>query len=81
MSQWSAAAGYLPARSSALAAWSPDQRQVLASQIVGNAHNAPSSIAYPDLGPALSEAVVALLKQEITPDEAVTQTLEQLAGP
>lgn len=81
MSQWSAAAGYLPARSSALDAWTPDQRQVLARQIVGNAHNAPSPLAYPDIGPALSDAIVALLKQEITPEDAVARTLEQLSGP
>lgn len=81
MSQWSAAAGYLPARSSALEAWTPDQRQALANQIVSSAHNAPSPYVYPDLGPALSAAVVALLKQEITPDDAVTLTMEQISGP
>lgn len=70
IAQWSAASGLIPSRSSALAAWSPDQRQALASQIVTIAKVLPGADFRIALGDPLSQAIVALLKEEITLDEA-----------
>jgi ABC-type glycerol-3-phosphate transport system substrate-binding protein len=81
MSQWSAAAGYIPARPSALAAWTPDARQALASQVAPDAILGTSYLVVPLLGPTLTENVVALLKQEIVPADAVQNSLEALGSP
>lgn len=80
MAQYTAAAGLLPARASSLAAWSPDDDQALASQILGTA------VAYPDeatlnrWGAALFPAVIAVLKQESTPAQAVQSVRDSLAN-
>lgn len=81
MAQWTAAAGLLPPRQSSLAAWSPDARQVLASQIVHNAVALPQLRATDSLGSALSQATVGLLKQELTPGEAMALLEEELSEP
>ncbi len=81
MSQWSAAAGYLPTRPSALAAWTPDVRQALASQVAPDAILGTSYLVEPLLGPTLTENVVALLKQELVPADAVQNSLEALGNP
>jgi ABC-type glycerol-3-phosphate transport system substrate-binding protein len=78
LAQWSAAAGYLPARSSSLAAWAPDARQALASQILPNARIMPDSQTRNLLGGHISEAVIGLLKQEISPSQATENVLEGL---
>lgn len=81
LAQWTAAAGLLPTRSSSLAAWSPDQRQVLASQIVPVATVLPDPEQRMQIGLPLSEAIVALLKQEITQDLALQSVLNSLSLP
>lgn len=81
LAQWSAAAGFLPPRSSALAAWSPDVRQALASQVVPEAAILPDVELRSAVGGPLSEAVIALLKQEILAGEAAQSVFDALAGP
>lgn len=81
LAQWTAAAGLLPTRSSSLAAWSPDQRQVLASQIVPVATVLPDPEQRLRIGLPFSEAIVALLKQEITQDLALQSVLNSLSLP
>lgn len=81
MAQWSAAAGLLPPRQSSLAAWSPDARQVLASQIVPNAAALLQQQANERLTLALNQAVVGLLKQELSAADAEQLLLEALSQP
>ena len=81
IAQWSAAAGLLPPRPSSLAAWSPDEKQALASQIVSEAGSLPDQSFLDLWGPALSEAIVPLLKQELTPAQAVENVLAAVANP
>ncbi|MDA1330343.1 MAG: extracellular solute-binding protein [Chloroflexi bacterium] len=78
MAQWSSAAGLLTTRTSALNAWSPDQRQALASQAALAAHMLPRPSLREVYGPAFSQAVVDLLKQETTAPEALQELLERL---
>jgi ABC-type glycerol-3-phosphate transport system substrate-binding protein len=80
MAQWSAAAGLLPTRDSALAAWAPSERQILSSQVAPVAEILPSPELRQTYGPALSAAAIALLKQETSPSEALELFLE-LAAP
>jgi ABC-type glycerol-3-phosphate transport system substrate-binding protein len=72
MAQWTAAANLLPARESALTAWTPDKRQVLALQVAPGAEILPPSEERTAKGNAISEAVISLLKQEISSVEAGT---------
>ncbi|MCW5839400.1 MAG: extracellular solute-binding protein [Anaerolineales bacterium] len=73
LAQYSAAAALLPPRPSALAAWAPDANQALASQLVTNAHPLPDQLTLERWGSALSEAVVAVLKQELSAADAVNR--------
>lgn len=70
LAQYSAAAGLLPPRPSSLAAWAPGPHQALASQLVNNAQPLPDQATTERWGTALSQAVVAVLKQEMTAAEA-----------
>jgi ABC-type glycerol-3-phosphate transport system substrate-binding protein len=81
VAQWSAAAGLLPPRPSSLAAWSPDSRQALASQILDGAMALPSDAELEGWGGPLSQAVIAILKQELTAEEAMQMVLEAVANP
>ncbi|MCW5873771.1 MAG: extracellular solute-binding protein [Anaerolineales bacterium] len=76
LAQYSAAASMLPPRPSSLAAWAPDSNQALASQLVNNARPLPDQETLERWGVALSEAVVAVLKQEMT----ATDAAESLSG-
>jgi ABC-type glycerol-3-phosphate transport system substrate-binding protein len=71
MAQWSAAAGLLPLRQSSLSAWSPDERQALASVVIINAAAMPDQNTLDLWGDALSQAVVGLLKDELNVTEAI----------
>ena len=81
IAQWSAAAGMLPPRASSLAAWSPDSRQALASQIVTDAAALPPQDLLDLWGQPLADAMVAILKQEQTPEEAAQTVLAAVANP
>jgi maltose-binding protein MalE len=81
MAQWSAAAGFIPTRASALAAWSPDEHQALASQVAPAAQMLPSPEMRAAYGPPLSQAALSLLKQEATPPEALDILLAEIASP
>jgi multiple sugar transport system substrate-binding protein len=79
IAQWSAAAGLLPPRPSSLAAWSPDAKQALASQIVINASPLPDQETMSLWGEAISRAVVSILKAEMDPEEAVQLVLDAVS--
>ena len=81
IAQWSAAAGLLPPRSSSLAAWAPDARQALASQIVSDAVALPSAPTLDLWGQPLADSMIGILKQELTPQEAVDAVLAAVANP
>jgi ABC-type glycerol-3-phosphate transport system substrate-binding protein len=81
LAQYSAAASLLPPRPSSLAAWTPDANQALASQIISNAVPAPDQATRELWGSAFQQAVVAILKQELTPAEAVEVVLAAVTAP
>lgn len=81
IAQWSAAAGLLPPRASSLAAWAPDARQALASQIVLDAAALPPKPTLDIWGQPLADAMIGILKQELTPQEAVDAVLTAVANP
>lgn len=81
IAQWSAAAGMLPPRTSSLAAWSPDAKQALASQIIATAVALPPQATLELWGQPLADAMVAILKQEQTSQEAIQAVLAAVANP
>lgn len=81
IAQWSAAAGMLPPRASSLAAWSPDAKQALASQIIADAIALPPQETLDLWGQPLADAMVAILKQEQTPQEAMQAVITAVSNP
>lgn len=80
LAQYSAAAAMLPPRPSSLAAWAPDANQALASQLVNNAQPLPDQETLERWGPALTDAVIAVLKQEMSAADAA-QSLSDVFAP
>jgi ABC-type glycerol-3-phosphate transport system substrate-binding protein len=80
LAQYSAAASLLPPRASSLAAWTPGPNQALANQIVVNAVPVPDQTTLDTWGPALQAAVIGLLKQELSPAEAVQSVLAAVSS-
>lgn len=81
MAGWTAAAGYLPTRASALASWKDIAIQPLASQILSSARLYPSEDLLTSLAPALQKATVEVLKQENDPRKAADEAAESLTIP
>ena len=71
----------LPPRASSLAAWSPDAKQALASQIIADAAALPPQATLELWGTSLADAMVAILNQEQTPQEAMQAVLAAVANP
>ena len=78
LSTWTAEAGYLPPRPSALASWPEGENQAVASQAVSSAHIIPNELVFDKFGTPLMESVVAILKQEYDVNTAVATTIEKI---
>ncbi|MBN2499469.1 MAG: extracellular solute-binding protein [Anaerolineales bacterium] len=78
LSAWTAEAGYLPPRPSALANWPEGDYQAIASQAVSSAHIIPNEFVFDTFGTPLMESVVAILKQEYDVNTAVETTIEKV---
>lgn len=81
LARWSAAAGYLPPRNSALAGWNDAALQGLAERVARSAQIVPPADVLAVLSPALQQTTIGVLKDQIDPETAARQALEQLPGP
>ena len=81
LSQWTAAAGYLPTRPSALAGWSNQTLSSILSPILLSAQARPSNDLLLSLGPVLQDATVQILKQQADPALVAQAAAERLAVP
>lgn len=81
LSQWTAAAGYLPPRSSALEGWSNSTLQGLAEQVARSNQIFPPTDVMITVSPALQQAVVEVLKDQVDPETAAQEAVEAVAGP
>lgn len=79
LSQWSASAGYLPTRPSALTAWSNQGLRGLLSPIVLTAQVRPSNDLLLSLGAVLQEATLQIVKQQSDPAQTAQAAAERLA--
>ncbi len=81
LSQWSAAAGYLPTRPSALAGWSNQSLKTILSPIVLAAQVRPSNDLLASLGPVLQDATIKVIKQGADPLLVAQTAADRLAVP
>ncbi len=81
LGRWSEAAGILPARPSALAAWDESAQKTNLEAIAESARLYPSVEALKILGPALQEAVVGVLKGQIEPLAAAQAAVKKVNEP
>lgn len=81
LTRWTAAAGYLPPRASALAGWSNTALRNLVNLIVPSAQILPPNAVLAVIGPALQKATVEVLKEQTNPKTAAQQARDSLAPP
>ena len=81
MASWSEAMGYLPTRPGSLALWKNQNYATPLNQVAESTHSLPPSDILTQVTSALSEATVQVIKNQLTPIDAVDQILTQLANP
>jgi multiple sugar transport system substrate-binding protein len=81
LAQWTAAAGLLPPRPTALASWPNQNLQSLISQVVLSAQLRPGSDLMPSLGTALSDAILSVLSGKSDAFTAAQSAVDHLTGP
>jgi len=81
LGEWTEAAGYMPTRPSALAAWKNQSHKTLLSPLAVSARARPTVDQLASLGPPLKEGLLNVLKREIDPTQAAQIAAEKLAAP
>jgi multiple sugar transport system substrate-binding protein len=81
LGSWSEAAGVLPSRPSALAAWQAGDEIARLEPIVASALLYPSSGILDIVGPALQKAAVKVLKGQLEPLEAAQEAVNRVNPP
>lgn len=81
LAEWTAAAGYLPPRASALDRWPAGETRSLASHIVLSMHPKPSSDVLSSLSPPLKQVTIEALKQQREPALLAEEAVEGLDNP
>jgi ABC-type glycerol-3-phosphate transport system substrate-binding protein len=81
LAQWTAAAGYLPPRQSALDGWSDATLKLLAARTVRSAQVMPRNDLLSVLSPALQQATIEVLKEQGDPLSAAQKALQRLTAP
>jgi ABC-type glycerol-3-phosphate transport system substrate-binding protein len=81
LSAWTAAAGYLPPRASALSGWTDPVLSNLVGAIVQSAQVIPPNDVLAALGPTLLQATVEVLKAEAAPADAARQAVSSVEAP
>jgi multiple sugar transport system substrate-binding protein len=81
LARWTAAAGVLPPRASALAGWSNPALRSLVEGIVESARLIPPTDSLAVLSPLLHKATIDVLKEQADPLTAAQEAAESLANP
>jgi ABC-type glycerol-3-phosphate transport system substrate-binding protein len=81
LAEWTASAGYLPPRPSALARWSNPALRDLVESIAQNAQILPPTDVLAVLSPILHKATIEVLKEQADPAAAAQEAGESLANP
>lgn len=78
LSDWSAAAGYMPPRPSALEGWKNQSLRKVVAEIALMSQLHPSSDIIASLGPVLKESSIQILQQRVDPAQAAIVAVESL---
>jgi hypothetical protein len=78
---WTRATGYLPPRPSALEGWGDARLRLLVGDVSKSSHLYPSADVLPSLAQPLSEATIAMLKQQGDPTTAAEKAVGSLLSP
>jgi len=80
LSAWTEAAGYLPTRPTALAAWQSQEVQTLLSPILLSAQTLPSYDLLSSIGPVMKDATLQVIKDGADPVETAEKAAARLQG-
>lgn len=81
LSSWGVESGYLPVRPSSLESWEEAPFYATLQQLLPAAVLLPGNDLLDDLGPAVRDAVVGVLKDQIEPIAALAILMEEIQGP
>jgi multiple sugar transport system substrate-binding protein len=81
MASWTEAMGYLPTRPGSLTLWQNKTLATPLNQIAASTHNPPSADILALLTPALSEATIQVMKNQLAPLDAVELVVSQIKNP
>jgi ABC-type glycerol-3-phosphate transport system substrate-binding protein len=81
LSIWGLQAGFMPVQTSALTSWSEMPYYATLQQLLPAAVMVPSNNLQAEYGPAVKDAVVAVLKDQIDPADAIEVLLEEIPAP
>ena len=78
LSEWTAAAGYIPSRPSSLESWSDPDLQKTVNQIAENTHLVPLNDLISSLAPILRENSLQILQGLVEPGQAAQAAVDSL---
>jgi len=79
LAEWNDATGYVPVRGDVLALWMERHPEItVIEQLLPAAQAVPPQDTLSQVGPAVSDAVLAVLKDQVDPDQAASQVLDRL---
>jgi len=81
LGEWTAAGGYMPPRSDALAGWDNVSMQTLLALVAPSAQLISSMDVLATLGPPLQSATIDILKEQANPASAAEEAVSALAQP
>jgi ABC-type glycerol-3-phosphate transport system substrate-binding protein len=81
LAAWTAAAGMLPTRPTALAAWSNQSLKATLSRVVLSAKMIPANDLTTSLGPTLHDATIQIVKNQADPIQVAEMAVEKLTKP
>jgi len=80
LAAWTEAAGYMPTRPTALAAWQSQELQTLLSPILLSAQTLPSYDLLSSIGPVLKDATLQVIKDGADPVQTAEKAASRLQG-
>jgi len=81
IADWNSAAGFVPVHSTALSPWlAQNENLSVFEQLLPASKSIPSQDELDQIGPVFNQAVLSVLKEQMEPEEAVSQVLDQFDG-
>lgn len=81
LARWSEAGGFLPTRSTALAGWEDKRLAAILEEVALSSNLEPATDLILEIGPALKEATLQILKDQADPRAAAQAAVDSLGAP